>query len=212
MGSDVERSAPIAIDVQGGRPIRIAARSEIRAHSHFDYPMVIASFLCTGNVSPGAIRYRSDQVTPSEYPPASASAARAIIAGAARGVNVAHRGEACRLALTGRDAYGSEVWISLREAERCAPPVDRSRHLQVGQRQSRAAGGVRCAAGQIVRGDWPRLSLGQLPPSKQQNGAHGGVCAPQPSPAGDHYLSGSQIAPPAARSRQTQGPAPALPG
>jgi predicted transposase YbfD/YdcC len=30
------------------------------------------------------------------------------------------------------------------------------------------------------------------------------VRAPQPSPAGDHYLS-SQIAPPAARSRQTQG-------
>jgi hypothetical protein len=59
--------------------------------------------------------------------------------------------------------------------------------------------------------------LGQLTPSEQKNGAHGGVCVPQPSPAGDyppapsrsrpvdHYLSGSQIAPPAARSRQTQG-------
>ena len=42
-------------------------------------------------------------------------------------------------------------------------------------------------------------------PASSKNGAHGGVCAPQPSPAGDHYLSGSQIAPPAARSRQIRG-------
>ena len=57
--------------------------------------------------------------------------------------------------------------------------------------------------------------------ASSKNTAHGGVCAPQPSPAGDHppaplgpadlYLSGSQVAPPAARSKRTQGPAPARP-
>ena len=90
---------------------------------------------------------------------------------------------------------------------------DRERQLLLPKVGVRQTGLV--SVGKLGKGEftWPILApplphalLAQQPNGGRQvsaqknNGTHGRVCAPQPSPAGDHYLAGSQIAPPTARS------------